>query len=790
MELKIKRPAIWITLAYIIGILIAVYMKWKSNYLIIALVLLALVGLATRLKGKGVYLLLTLLLFILIGATNTYIQTRPDTDLDSFLDKTVTIYGQVWDLAQQTDSKTTIILEARRVKHAGIEYEGKSKIRTSFYLDPEKDREMPVNIGDWVELKGKLERPQGLRNPKGFDYRAYLARRGIHYTMGVANRNILSINPGSFSWPKSWLMSARGYMEQILERYVGGSGSRLLKAMIIGQKWSLPSDVKEQFINTGIAHILAISGLHVGFVVLLLSWFTNLLTLSPKAKFFIQCTVLAFYCLLVGGNPSVIRATTMAIIVLGGRVAGRKADPINSLSIAAFLILLLRPLDLLEVGFQLSFGAVAGIALYNEKIESKLVRIPEAIASSIAVILAAQLGTWALLAYHFNTFSPISFIANLIFVPIAGVIVILGLLLIMIGGFIPIVAKILGWWLWLLCSLLINGNEWVSYLPWASLRVVSPGIVFMIAYYFILLILSYERPLWIKRPWRLSAIVILIILLSTGIKPAFERDFKIVFLDVGQGDCIYIRTPDRKHILVDGGGRPEGWGDFDVGTEIVLPFLLKNGINELDLVVMSHCHDDHIGGLIPVVEDLKVNTFMEFPPRDPTEKYGTLKELISRKDIENIQAIGGESYRVGKEVFIDIIYPTLDSSLLDSLYGENENNLSLVMAIRYQDASIMLTGDIEKQVESHLSKIWGQNISVLKVAHHGSKTSSTDKWLDLLKPRIAIIQSGKNSFGHPDPQVIDRLLERDTSVYRNDKNGAITCVYKGGKWHINTIIKD
>ena len=246
---------------------------------------------------------------------------------------------------------------------------------------------------------------------------------------------------------------------------------------------------------------------------------------------------------------------------------------------------------------------------------------------------------------------------------------------------------------------------------------------------------------------------------------------------MGQGDCIYIRTPDRKHILVDGGGRPEGWGDFDVGTEIVLPFLLKNGINELDLVVMSHCHDDHIGGLIPVVEDLKVNTFMEFPPRDPTEKYGTLKELISRKDIENIQAIGGESYRVGKEVFIDIIYPTLDSSLLDSLYGENENNLSLVMAIRYQDASIMLTGDIEKQVESHLSKIWGQNISVLKVAHHGSKTSSTDKWLDLLKPRIAIIQSGKNSFGHLIPGNRP-IMERDTSVYRNDKNGAITCVYK------------
>ena len=794
MKLSIKRPIIWVTVAYIIGIIIAVYSKWEFRYFYIVLIpLFLLCGAVIKLKWKGLYLALFFSLFILIGIANAYIHNKPDTQLDDLAGQAVDAYGQVVELVSSSHSKISFVLKPHRIRYIDKDYVYRGKIRVSIYQTKQTDGYMPINVGDWIEVRGILEKPQGVRNPKGFDYRAYLARRDIYYTMGTASRNILSIKSGNLPWPKSWIESIRGYIEDIFDKYIGGMGSRLMKAMIIGQRWSLPSELREEFSTTGIAHILAISGLHVGFVVLLLSWLSKGLKLSPQATFIIQGLGLGFYCIVVGGSSSIVRATIMTLILLGGKVVGRKPDSLNSLSLAAFIILLFRPLELFEVGFQLSFLAVAGIALFNEQLSSKLSKLdklPLRVGEAVAVMLSAQLGVWPLIAYYFNTFSIISFIANLILVPFAGVIVILGLILNLIAGVLPLIGQVIGWWLWVLCQFLIGVNKWLSSFTWASIPVVSPGLLFMAAYYFILLILSQERPLWVKRPWWISLVLILTVLFLSAIKPIVDNQFKVIFVDVGQGDCIYIKTPDEKHILVDGGGRPEGVGDFDVGKEIVVPFLLKNGVRKLDLVVMSHGHDDHMGGLIPVIKEIKVDAFMEFPPRQPSERYKELKELINDKDIKCIQAKGGQTYRVGKYVFIDIIYPSPKPEVIDSLYAENENNLSLVMRVRYQQASIMLTGDIEEGVESYLSGIWKDSISILKVAHHGSNTSTTDRWLEAIKPGIAVIQSGKNIFGHPSPQVIERLEKHDIMVYRNDKNGAIICVYDKGKWRINTIIKE
>lgn len=832
MKLRIRRPVIWVTVAYVIGILISLYTKWRLTYFYIVLFPLLIFGLiAIKLKWKGLYLSLFFSLFILIGIANTFIHNKPDTHLDNFIGQTIDLYGQVVEIVSSADSKISFVLETRSISHIDKDYAYKGRVRVTIYFNLQKQdhisqndinnkyqtsinkhdqrsdqtltktnkynqiskiqhNPLSINTGDWVKLRGTIEKPQGVRNPKGFDYRAYLARRGVHYTIGTASRNILSIDSGKLAWPQSWIESIRQYMGHVFDTYIGGMGSRLMKAMIIGQRWGLPSELREEFANTGIAHILAISGLHIGFIVLLLSWLTKGLKLSPTATFIIQGTVLVFYCIVVGGSSSVLRASLMAIILLGGKAVGRKADPLNSLSLAAFVILLIRPLELLEIGFQLSFLAVAGIVLFNEQLASRLGKLPAGIGDVIGVMLSAQLGTWPILAYYFNTFSIISFIANLILVPIAGVIVILGLILLMAAAVFPLVAQVIGWWLWLLCQFLIGTNKWLSGIPWANILVVSPGLLFMAAYYFILLIFSWERPLWVKRPWRISLILVLSLLILQVATPLVDNQFKVIFVDVGQGDCIYIKTPDEKHILVDGGGRPQGVGDFDVGEEIVVPFLLKNGIKKLDLVVMSHGHDDHMGGLIPVIRDLKVDAFMEFPPGQPSERYQELRELIDKRSIKHINAIGGQTYRVGRYVFIDIIYPTPQPEVVDSLYDNNENNLSLVMRIRYKEASIMLTGDIEEGVESYLSSFWQERISILKVAHHGSNTSSTDKWLDVINPRIAVIQTGKNNFGHPHPQVIERLEERGSKVYRNDKNGAIICVYGRGKWRINTIVKE
>lgn len=794
MWLNIKRPIIWVTIAYIVGILGATYIAWKTEYFYISLIILIVVAIfwtLARLKWKGLFFAFLLSAFALMGLANTYMISIPDEDLDEFMGQALIIKGQVLEFTKKEDSKTSFILELNSIDHNKEKHLVHNKIKTTIYLNPENDDYPPINIGDWIEIGGQIKRPQGMRNPKGFDYRAYLARRDIHYIMGAPSKDIISIKAGIFSPPKSWIVGMRSSMAGVYDKYIGGDESRLMKAMIIGERWCLPSDLKDQFANTGVAHILAISGLHIGFIVLLLHWLTKSLTLSPRATFFTQGLVLAFYCLIVGGHASIVRATIMSLIILGGSAVGRKADPLNSLSLAALVILLFNPLQLFEVGFQLSFGAVLGIILFNNPIGKKLSRIPKNIGRPLALMIAAQLGTWPLLAYYFNIFSPIGFIANLILIPIAGLIVILGLILLLLAPIIPILAKIVGWWLWGFCNILIYGNGCLSGFSWASLRVVSPGILFILTYYIILFVLSEECPSWIKKPWHLSGVLAIIILISIALGPIINNDLKVVFVDVGQGDCIYIKTPDGKHILVDGGGKPPGVGEFDVGEEIVVPFLLKNGIGNLDLVAMSHAHDDHIGGLIPVLESVKVGVLMEFPPRDITDNYKELKAIVDKNGIKTIQVIGGQSYKVGKDVFIDIIYPVDDPEILDTLYDGNENNLSLVMRVRYKDTSIMLTGDMEEGVESYLGDIWKDEISILKVAHHGSKTSSTAQWLELINPQIAVIQSSKsNNFGHPNPHVIERLEEQGARVFRNDINGAVTCLYKGGQWCIKTIIID
>ena len=579
-------------------------------------------------------------------------------------------------------------------------------------------------------------------------------------------------------------------MAGVFDRYVGGRESGLVKAMLIGEKWALPSQITEEFRDTGIAHILAISGLHIGFIILLLTWLTNSLKLSPKAAFLVQGMVLGFYCLLVGGSPSVIRASIMGIIILGGRVVGRKPEPINSLFLAAFIVLLINPLDLYEIGFQLSFCATAGIILYAKPISVKLQLVPRVIADSLAVMLSAQIGTWPLLAYHFNVFSPIGIVANLILVPIAGTIVTLGSILLVVAAILPILTRFLGWWLWIICHVLIDANSWLSSFSWSVLKVASPGLLFLLGYYAIFFILSEERPRWIKKPVVLSGTLALVVFILIIMRPIFDNDLKIVFVDVGQGDCIYIRSPDGKHILVDGGGMPTEMTDYDIGAQVVVPFLLKNGVKKLDAVVMSHAHDDHMGGLLSVIEDLEVGTFMEYPPREQSIQYQDLRNLVDNKGIERLVAENGQTYKIGKDMFLDILYPVTDTEILNRLYKQNENNLSLVIRVRCQDTSILLTGDIEGDVESYLTDVWKQNVSLLKVAHHGSRTSSTEEWIDVLGPDIAVIQCGKNNFGHPDPTVVQRFEERGVQVFRNDKDGAVTLRYNEGKWYISTIVND
>ncbi len=360
-----------------------------------------------------------------------------------------------------------------------------------------------------------------------------------------------------------------------------------------------------------------------------------------------------------------------------------------------------------------------------------------------------------------------------------------GFLLILVGMILPLAAGVLALPIKLLCTMILMVTEFAASLPFSYLRVISPSIVTIIVFYLVLLILSRERPGFVKKPLLACFMLVAVLLAGQLLFGLLEpRELKMVFLDVGQGDCCFIQTPDGKNILIDGGGK-EGQ---NIGEDVVIPFLLKNGIWSLDLVIMSHCHDDHIGGLIPVLDQIKSEAFMEFPPGQENEAYLTLKEVITKKNIDVISVNRGQSFLIGDEVWLHILYP--DEKNVKHLSNGNENNYSLVILLEYRDTSVLFTGDIEREAEYYLIGRISQTADILKIPHHGSNTSSTQAFLDKVSPETGIIQVGTNFFGHPSAQTLDRLDERGIKVFRNDNHGAVLLNYRNNKWTVRTMLEE
>lgn len=789
MNIQIKRPVIWVTIAYIAGILLSSLVK-GAGWIAWTAALCLLVALWWIKSSKSYLTLGILLVFMWVGIINANIARIDRSNLGDFEGFNIELTGQILEIVKYDDEKAVYTLKTEYVEWEGRRYSPEGRIRLSAYFDEERESNKIFNLGDLITIKGELKKPQGVRNPKGFDYRAYLERQGVFYIMTVSNHQIELLGNKPFKWPHSWIVGTYNWMQNILEENLKDPALALVKSMIIGDRGSVPYKISDEFSATGLAHILSISGLHVGFIVVMLSFLQKFLKFPPKVAFIVQTALLCFYCLVAGAAASAVRATIMAIIPMGGKLLGRKPDPINSLALAALMILIFHPLDIFDVGFQLSFAAVGGIFLYSNIINRTFKFLPHSISSSISITLAAQLGTWPIIAYYFNIFSPLSLIANLLMVPISGGVVILGFIMIIISAVLPWLGSFIGNIVEFVCIVLIKGNSLIASIPWSSIKVISPSVFFLIVYYWIFWIMSDERPIFIKKPWQWSSGAVALLLLLTITKSLLPTPMEIIFLDVGQGDCIYIKTPERKHILIDGGGRTEGVGNFDVGEDIVVPFLLKNGVWHLDLVIMSHAHDDHIGGLISVVRDLKVGAFMEFHPKDISENYQLLKKLVDEKGITCISASGGQRYRIGEKVLLDVLYPPDQSDLVQRIGGDNENNRSLVIRLQYRDTSILLTGDIEQEVEDYLLDIYDFKVDILKVAHHGSRTSSTEEWIKLLQPKVAVIQVGNNMFGHPHPEVEQTLMKQGAKVYRNDRDGAVICSFTNKEWQVYTMVQE
>jgi competence protein ComEC len=790
-EIWVKRPVLWLLAFYAGGLILFYRLPIRLLYIWIAMAAVFITGF---LINRRVLFPVLLILVFLFGGLRSTIFYQRGNPLKAFTGQSIILQGTVRSQPQTEPDRIILVLETNEItageNHCPIKAKVKVIIYPNEYGGDFSENRIELRTGDFLQVSGMLKEPSGPRNPKGFDYKSYLARRNIYSTLTVKESDVRFLREGSSLSLNRILAGLRDKSAEIIETAVRGQEGQFLKAILLGQRWLIEPDVIDDFTKTGLAHILAISGLHIGFLVLLLSRLQSLFKLNRKAALLFQILILTAYALMTGASPSVTRAVIMALIHLFGKAMERRSDIINSAGVAAFLILLFRPMDIMEVSFQLSFLAVVSIGLFEEPVRKGMdffpgKLIPKKIASIIAATLAAQAGVLPLAAYYFNLISPVSVLANLLVVPVLGIVTAGGFLLLPLGAVLPSLAAVMAVPLRSLCRLILHAAEFASNLPLAYFRVVSPSVVTIIFIFLILWVISRERPAFIRHP-SLACMVLIIVFLSGRLilGLAAPRELKVVFLDVGQGDCCFIQTPDKKNILIDGGGQ----AGTNIGENVLLPFLLKNGISSLDLIIMSHNHEDHISGLIPVIKQLKAKAFMQYPPEADNPVYIELKNAVKGKGIPIVTAEAGQTFRIGENTVLHVLYPEPDAA--QALYDNNENNLSLVLLLEYGNASILFTGDIEKGVEYYLAGRMEKDAYVLKVPHHGSNTSSTDVFLKAVSPRAAVIQCGINSFGHPAEQVLERLADHSITVYRNDLQGAVVMYYREGqtRWRVETML--
>lgn len=726
---------------------------------------LALIWLIYTIKGRPVRGLLTLTLVLLGGflwfeLNKTYFPPSLPAEIDDFKVK-----GRVVSYPRCDGKKCSFVLKTERKEMPW------QKIQVFTYFDPSLER------GDEILIKGKLVLPDKPGNPGEFDYASFLQKEKICYMLITGEEKNCQVVKRAGGIDKV-LNSCRKKADFIIKDNLPPKTAGILLGMLLGQKEEIAPEDYRDFQKSGLVHVFAVSGLHVGFLAALAGFILSLFRISPLSKMLISCGILFLYGSITGWPVSVIRAVIMASLAMAAVYFKRTNQLLNSLSLAGFLILLLDPYALFKIGFQLSFAATFGLVYIYPSLRKAVEKRNWGI-DLVLVPLAAQLAVLPLIAYYFYIFTPGAIIANILASYLAGGAIILGFLGVFVSLFLPAVSSLFIYPAGFLIEIIKIIVEMVVKLPGSYLWVKMPQVGLIIIYYTGVLLICYaaraKSRRWGYRGGLLIAVFVFILCLPPGF---YNRGkLEITFIDVGQGDSILIKTPQGKFILLDGGG--SRWTDVE-GRKL-LPYLHSRGINSFYMLVNSHPDTDHLKGLEAVAREHKT-AFLWLPrPLSEVSEYKNLKSMVSSRGGRLFYLEKGQKVVLEKKLYIEVLYPK------DEYKGGNYNNYSLVLYLHYGRFSALFPGDAEKEelqnmVKAGLKKAW-----VVKVPHHGSLGSLSSDFYEQVGPRLAVISVGKNNFGHPHPEVVRFLQADKIDVLRTDERGTITLLSDGSTLRIKTF---
>lgn len=725
---------------------------------------------------------------LLLGSTMLYFAENDRDPLEALEGKKYEVQGRVITVQVKDETSCQILITAEPYGKRLIQ------IRGSMAGPAEL-------IGKWMVVKGTITLPAERRNPNLFDYRLYLKTRDVRVVVQANSQQMTLDETRSARLPAAAARLKYGFTDRLKEN-MSPDTYGITVGMLFGDRSFIGEDIYDAFQKNGIAHILSVSGIHVGIVYLYLS---KLLGNRKTMGFYLLTSgFLLFYAALSEFSPSVVRAVVMIFIHILSKLLWRSYDFLSCTAACALAMLLFNPFYLFNTGFQLSFAAVFCLASGLPWTERKLLQMsqegkPELLVKALrygAPLLVIQLGMAPLTAYLFNYFSAASFFANIPIIALSGVMIPLGISLIPLSFLGEFLFGVGSRAMELLAELMIWMND-CFYLPGIGFfPVVSPSIFLLLLYYGFFFSLSSEmmRVLYQRNNKRAIALICSAIVLTSALghvsvgsqSPAAG----LVFIDVGQGDSLHIKTPGGKNILIDGGGNQ----NYDVGQKILLPYLLKSGVREIDLAIATHLHDDHYLGLTQLAKGMKIKKFGTYEINRYREEEILKETGLKQENMVYLKA--GDRIQLDQDVWIDVLYPkarTAEEYQRILFQEEDENKSSLMMRVSYRGLSVLMTGDIGFDGETELMRQYQAapeqlRADILKVGHHGSRYSTGDEFLESVAPKIAVFQVGKNNFGHPHEAVIEKCSQKGIMIYRNDQNGAIILETEGQLWHIKVLL--